>query len=95
MRNHCRGQVARRERLTLHLDANRSYHVAAVCDEDCLDIDLHLYDDNGNLVDQDTADDDIPYVSVTPKWSATFTIRVSIPVCTAYRCTFGVGVFTR
>jgi hypothetical protein len=81
--------------LTLNLDAEVSYIISAVCDEDCLDIDIGVYDDNGNLIDKDTERDDYPYVHITPKWSARFTIRVAIPVCTAYRCTFGVGVFSR
>lgn len=81
--------------ITMQLDEGSSYAITAVCDEDCVDIDLFLYDDNGNQIDKDTQRDDLPVVTVSPKWTATFRLHVLIPACNASRCTFGVGVFSK
>lgn len=75
------------------LIADKSYAIFAVCDSDCADIDLRVYDDNGNLVAEDTEKDDTPIVEIFPKWTAYFEIRVSVPSCSANRCTYGVGIF--
>lgn len=54
--------------------------VYANCDEDCLDLDLFLYDAvTGELVAQDTAEDAVPYV-VAP-WDGDFVVEVSMPDC--------------
>lgn len=46
--------------ITLNLRKGTSYVIVGVCDDDCKDMDLKLYDDNGRLVDSDTAADDTP-----------------------------------
>ena len=84
-----------RDYLTLELDSNEDYLITAVCDSDCYDIDLKLYDDNDNLIDEDTKRDDFPIVSVTPRRTAEFTIQVSIYSCTEPYCYYGVGVFQK
>ena len=40
------------------------------------DLDLHVYDENGNLIDSDTDVTDIAYCSWTPRWTGTFRIEV-------------------
>lgn len=40
------------------------------------DLDLHVYDENGNLVDSDTDDTDVAYCSWIPRWTGTFRIEV-------------------
>lgn len=81
--------------LTINLRAGNSYALVGVCDEDCRDIDMRLYDENGNLVASDTATDDTPVVRVTPRWSGRFRVKVSMPSCSASSCYYGVGVFGR
>jgi hypothetical protein len=50
------------------------------CDQDCLDMDLFLYDAvTGELVAQDTAIDAVPYV-VAP-WDGDFVVEVTMPDC--------------
>jgi len=50
------------------------------CDEDCLDMDLFLYDAvTGELVAQDTEVDAVPYV-VAP-WEGDFVLEVTMPSC--------------
>jgi hypothetical protein len=54
--------------------------IYAVCDEDCLDIDLFLYDETGTLVDADEALDSYPIV--TAPYEGNFTLQVNMPNCT-------------
>lgn len=82
-----------KEYVSLDLDASRNYTILAVCDSDCGDIDLNLYDENNNLIDSDTEYDDYPVVQVMPVWSGTFNLEVTIPNCAAQYCYYGVGVF--
>jgi hypothetical protein len=81
--------------ITLTLKKGVSYSIVGVCDEDCRDIDLELFDNNGNRVALDIQYDDYPMVSVTPRRSATFTIRVRMTSCSNGPCRYGVGVFGR
>lgn len=81
--------------ITLRLYRGVSYQIVGVCDEDCRDIDLLLYDGNGNLIDSDTSSGDVPSVSVRPRWTGSFRIRVNMHRCYASSCYYGVGVFGR
>ena len=40
------------------------------------DLDLYLYDENGNLIDFDESLDDRGVVSVTPYWTGKFVVRI-------------------
>ncbi len=81
--------------LTLNLTGGWNYAILGVCDEDCTDLDLTLYDENGNMIDSDTAYDDTPLVTITPQWTGQFTIKVEMPTCYVAPCYYGVGVFVR
>jgi len=80
--------------LTLTLYRGVSYKIIGVCDSDCSDMDMFLYDDNGNQIDSDEASDDIPFVEVTPRWTATFEVEVNMYRCNASYCYYGLGVFS-
>jgi hypothetical protein len=81
--------------VTLNLRSGMRYGLVGVCDSDCRDLDLRLYDGNGNLVDADTSPDDTPVVGITPRWSGQFYLRVSMANCRTNYCYYGVGVFGR
>lgn len=81
--------------LTLNLDGGKAYEIWGVCDQDCSDIDMVLYDDNGNEIDSDLLDDDKPLVQVTPRHSGGFRIKVTMAACRANPCRYGVGVWTK
>mgnify|MGYP001802628317 CR=1 FL=1 len=81
--------------LNINLLSGNSYTILGVCDEDCGDMDLKLYDENGNLIDSDTIYDDTPVVNVTPNWSGRFQVKVTMPSCTNSPCYYGVGVWGR
>jgi hypothetical protein len=65
------------------------------CDSDCSDLDLELYDGNGNLVDSDYDPDDVPVVGVEPAWSGWFRVRVIMADCSREPCGYAVGRFSR
>lgn len=79
--------------ITLNLRRGVSYAIIGVCDNDCRDIDLKLYDDNGNLISSDTGRNDTPFIAVTPRWNARFTIRVIMTNCSNAPCRYGIGAF--
>ncbi|HET7042645.1 MAG TPA: hypothetical protein VFI13_11520, partial [Gemmatimonadales bacterium] len=81
--------------LTLNLDAGKAYEIWGVCDQDCSDIDMVLYDENDNEVDSDLLTDDKPLVEVTPRHAARFRIKVTMASCRANPCRYGVGVWSR
>lgn len=77
------------------LESGQDYAIWGVCDQDCTDIDLTLYDDDGNQVDQDIQTDDKPLVRVTPRRNGRYRIKVSMATCSANPCRYGVGVWSR
>ncbi|KAB8334644.1 hypothetical protein SD80_009830 [Scytonema tolypothrichoides VB-61278] len=79
--------------LTINLRAGEQYGIIGVCDEDCQDLDITLYNDRGQVIAADTDDDDIPAVSVTPTRSGTYRVKVDLPSCNSAMCYYGVGVF--
>lgn len=81
--------------LILTLDAGRRYALVGVCDRDCSDLDLVLYDEDGYIVDSDTEPDDTPIVSVTPRETARYRLHVMMASCAVQPCYYGVGVFGR
>ncbi|BDI61474.1 hypothetical protein [Qipengyuania nanhaisediminis] len=81
------------ETVTLDLSAGMSYMMVAQCDRDCSDIDLWLYDENGNLIDEDVLVDDTPIVNVTPRRSARFSLRTGMINCSVQPCYYGIGVY--
>ncbi len=77
----------------LLINSRTPYAFVGVCDNDCRDLDLELYDENGNLIDKDFEDDDLPQVSVTADWTGTFKLKVLMENCAESYCYYGVGVF--
>jgi len=81
------------EAWTLTLVGGYSYMILGACDGDCQDIDIRLYDEDGNLVDSDTTEDDVPAVQGTVDTTARFTVEVEMYACSSEPCYFGFGVF--
>jgi hypothetical protein len=79
--------------LTLILEPGMSYAILGVCDDDCRNIDLDLYNESGRLIDSDHQFDDKPLVKVSPNRTAVFQLKITIPSCATHRCTYGIGVF--
>lgn len=80
--------------ITYTLIKGNSYKIVGACDNQCSDLDLELRDDNNNLIERDSASDDIPIVEVTPRRDGKFTLKVSMRDCSSSAgCVYGVDVY--
>jgi hypothetical protein len=80
---------------TLQLNRGTSYSLIGVCDNDCSDLDLRLFDSSGREVGADVLADDTPVVNVTPRRSGTYTVRAIMTSCSDEPCRYGIGVYGR
>lgn len=84
------------EEHNLTLPGDHDVTVVGLCDADCPDLDLVLFDEAGNLIDADTETDAFPLVGFTTDSSVrTYVLRVGMTQCTRGPCYFAFGVFTR
>ena len=81
--------------LTFTLKKDMDYQIYGVCDNDCSDLDLTLYDENDNEIAEDTTTDDIPIVEVTPKWTGKFSLNVEMYECDDEPCFYGIAILGR
>ncbi|MFZ4120623.1 MAG: hypothetical protein ACOYKM_03085 [Caulobacterales bacterium] len=79
----------------VNLRAGRSYTIVGVCDNDCNDVDIRLYDQNNNLIDEDVLVDDMPVVEVTPAFNGPFRVQVLMPGCSTSICYYAFNVYGR
>jgi len=68
---------------TWRVNEGYSFAFAGVCDDDCRDMDLALYDPDGRKIAEDTGPDDHPVVAVAFSQQGTYTIRATTPKCNA------------
>lgn len=71
------------------------YQIVGVCDRDCTDLDLRLFDGNGGLIIEDTSVNSQPNVGVLPTGSGMFTIQVHMYACTVAPCYYAVALYAR
>lgn len=79
---------------TYHLQGGATYLFVGVCDSDCSDLDLTLYDAHGYLIDRDAKPDKTAVVTVRVFESSDFRLRVTMAKCNLSPCWMGVGAFT-
>jgi hypothetical protein len=79
----------------IQLNGGTSYSLVGVCDNDCSDLDLRLFDSAGREVDSDLLTDDTPVVSVQPRRTGTYTVRAIMTTCSSQPCRYGIGVYGR
>ena len=58
-------QAGATEGIPLLVVGGTSYQIVGVCDTDCSDLDLVLYDRDGEPVAEDILPDDVPIIEVT------------------------------
>ncbi len=89
------GQLGRDayDNLNVNLMNDFVYAIVAVCDNNCTDINLEIYDENNHLIDSDTETDDIPILQVAPKWTGKFDIKVTMVSCSNVPCSYGLRVY--
>jgi hypothetical protein len=83
----------RSDYITVNLSAGTSYGIVGVCDRDCRDLDISLYDSRGNRIASDLGDDDIPAITINPYSSGTYQVKVDMASCDTRNCYYGIGVF--
>lgn len=79
----------------IQLYGGYDYRVIGVCDRDCNDLDLVLYDSNGAIIVQDTSTDDHPVLSVQPGANGNFTVQVQMYHCSVAPCYYALTLFGR
>ena len=77
------------------LEAGGEYRIIGVCDNDCADFNMILYDQNNNLISQDILPDATPIVSVAPQWSGPFTAQAVMQNCTVAPCYYALVLYGR
>jgi len=71
------------------------YRVIGVCDRDCNDLDLVLFDSAGRQVSQDTTTTNQPVVAVQPAYNDNFTIQVQMYNCSIAPCYYALALYGR
>lgn len=75
------------------LNAFTNYRLVSVCDEDCADIDLYIYDSDENLIYSNTEEDNTPVLTLTPTESGVHKIKISMYACSLEPCYYGLGIY--
>ncbi len=83
------------ESYTVTLQSGYQYKIVSVCDEDCGDVDMWIYDENNREIDSDVRSDDMPICDVSPKWTGKFTIKVKMYDCDSNPCYYGIGIYRK
>ncbi len=78
---------------TFQLVAGRSYTILGVCDNDCSDLDITLYDPGGNEVAEDVLTDDKPVASHTARRSGRYRATVTMASCSTGACFYAVAAY--
>ena len=81
--------------ITLELNSDYEYIAIGVCDGDCGDIDLILYDDDDVRIANDVGTDDIPVLSGSPDYDGEYYLEALMVDCDADTCAFGVALYAR
>lgn len=95
LRNYILGNLDQGDKDTwsFYFDENLEYLVSAACDADCSDIDVKIKNEAGEVVVEDTLEDDQPIVSFTPSVSGTYDVEIGMYKCADEPCYFGFGIF--
>ncbi len=81
------------ESFFLVLEGGSAYLLTGLCDLDCLDLDLAVFDViAGELVDIDVEPDDYPVVSAAPRSRGVFEVEVSMASCSVDPCFYQVTI---
>lgn len=75
------------------LKAGERYIAIGLCDEQCKDIDLGVYDEDGVEIASDRQEDAIPIVEFGADEDALAVVRVKMIRCDLEPCEYGVGAY--
>lgn len=82
-----------KERFTLPVQAGVSYRLVGVCDSDCSDVDLRLFNMNGGNIGEDLANDDVPIIELEPTGNGTVQVETEMVTCSAAPCYHAIEVY--
>jgi hypothetical protein len=82
-----------RESFNLTLHSGTTYAILAVCDNDCDDIDLKLFDSDDNLITSDVETDDYPLLKVDINRTQQYRVQVVMASCKTSPCWYGIGAY--
>ncbi|HEU4561374.1 MAG TPA: hypothetical protein VFS20_26205 [Longimicrobium sp.] len=74
------------------LEAGRTYLFVGVCDDDCTDLDVRVFDTLGRAVASDEDPRPTPMVDFTPRRSGEHAVRASMVGCSQPACRYAVAV---
>jgi hypothetical protein len=88
-------------RFVFQADATLEYYFNAICDDDCVNMDLAAFEADGTELDLDDADDNAPVLNVQASVDKSvidkpkgiprpITVEVRMKACKADACAFGV-----
>jgi len=83
------------EATLVQLSAGVHYAILGVCDQDCTDVDLRVYDPMGNMLGEDILTDDHPVVEFTAGSSGQYRVNTIMATCNTNPCYYGVQVYAR
>ena len=75
------------------LQAGETYIFVGVCDNDCSNMHLELYDGYGKLIDSDTDRGGYPVVTTNVGRSGAFYLRAIMHGCRNQPCVAGIGAY--
>jgi hypothetical protein len=78
---------------SFQLVAGRSYTILGVCDNDCSDLDITMYDPQGNEVAEDVLTDDKPVASHTARRTGRYRATISMASCSTGACFYAVAAY--
>jgi hypothetical protein len=78
---------------SFQLVAGRSYTILGVCDNDCSDLDITMYDPAGKEVAQDVLTDDKPVASHTARRTGRYRATISMASCSTGACFYAVAAY--
>lgn len=79
--------------ISYNLQAGVDYLFVGVCDEDCLGMELRLYDGYGHLISSSSMRNGTPILIISALRSETFYLRVTMRDCQDSPCWYGVGAY--
>lgn len=79
-------------RFSLGLEPGR-YGGVAVCDYDCSDVDLVVFDDDGATLASDVLEDDFPIINLEIPEASTLTFEVRMVDCSTATCGYGFRLY--
>jgi len=91
------GQLAQGQawNVPVTLQAGGEYRIVGVCDNDCSDMDLVLYDGANNAISRDELTDSVPVVSVRPAYNGAFTVQAIMHTCSQSPCYYALALYGR